>query len=186
MSDQNLDSGHHGEGTVGRFLARSGDGLAAVSTLLIVVLMLIIAADAVVRNVAGASLPLVSELGAAMLVAIVYLALATTIRANRLARTDMVLGALAISHPRAAALLSAIYDLIGAVMLAVVGWAGFLTLAKDFSGGKYIGIQGVLTFPIWPFGLAFVIGLAWASMQFLYQAIRAVGGSGALIGGGLE
>lgn len=186
MSGQTPGSEHRGEGPVGRLLALVGDGLAAVSTLLIAVLMLIIAADAVVRNVAGASLPLVSELGAAMLVAIVYLALATTIRANRLARTDMVLGALALSHPRAAALLSAVYDLVGAVMLAVVGWAGFLTLAKDFSGGKYIGIQGVLTFPIWPFGLAFVIGLAWASLQFLYQAFRAVGGADARIGGGLE
>ncbi|MDX5349206.1 MAG: TRAP transporter small permease subunit [Paracoccaceae bacterium] len=173
-------------GPVGRALAWAGDGLAAVSTLLIAVLMLIICADAVARNTLGASLPLVSELGAALLVAIVYLALATTVRANRLARTDMVLGALAASRPRLAALLSALYDLTGAVLLALVGWAGFLTLAKDYQGDKYIGIQGVLTFPSWPFGLAFVLGLAVAVLQFLHQSWRALSGGAARTGGGME
>jgi TRAP-type C4-dicarboxylate transport system permease small subunit len=175
-----------GKGPVGRALAGAGDGLAAVSTLLIAVLMLIICADAVARNVMGASLPLVSELGAALLVAIVYLALATTIRANRLARTDMVLGALALARPRAAAVLSAFYDLVGALMLALIGWAGLLTLAKDFDGGKYIGIQGVVTFPVWPFGLAFVLGLAIAVAQFLYQAWQSLRVGQARTGGGLE
>ena len=174
------------EGPVGRALAWAGDGLAAVSTLLIAVLMLIICADAVARNTMGASLPLVSELGAALLVAIVYLALATTVRANRLARTDMVLGALARSRPRVAALLSAVYDLIGAILLALVCWAGFLSLAKDYQGDLYIGIQGVLTFPAWPFGLAFVLGLAVAVLQFLYQSWHALAGGRARTGGGLE
>ena len=173
-------------GPVGRVLAWAGDGLAAVSTLLIAVLMLIICADAVARNTMGASLPLVSELGASLLVAIVYLALATTIRANRLARTDMVLGVLAQTRPRVAAVLSAFYDLVGAAMLALVCWAGFLTLVRDFEGGKYIGIQGVLTFPVWPFGLAFVLGLGIAVLQFLYQAGRAIAGGAARTGGGLE
>ena len=169
-----------------RLWRRTVDGLAALGTLLIGVLMLIICADAVARNTMGASLPLVSELGASLLVAIVYLALAATVRANRLARTDMVLGALAASRPRLAALLSAIYDLIGAVLLALVAWAGFLTLAKDYQGGMYIGIQGVLTFPSWPFGLAFVLGLAVAVLQFLHQASRALAGGTARTGGGLE
>lgn len=176
----------HATGPVGRLLARVGEGLAAVSTLLIAVLMLIISADALARNLLGASLPLVSELGAALLVAIVYLALATTIRANRLARTDMVLGALALTRPRVAAVLSAFYDLVGAVMLALICWAGALTLIRDFEGGKYIGIQGVLTLPVWPFGLAFVLGLGVAVLQFLYQAWRSVTGGAARTGGGLE
>lgn len=173
-------------GPVGRVLAWAGDGLAAVSTLLIAVLMLIICADAVARNTMGASLPLVSELGASLLVAIVYLAMATTIRANRLARTDMVLGSLARSRPRIAALLSAVYDLIGAILLALVCWAGFLSLAKEYRGDLYIGIQGVLTFPSWPFGLAFVLGLGVAVLQFLHQSWLALTGGRARTGGGLE
>jgi TRAP-type C4-dicarboxylate transport system permease small subunit len=169
-----------------RVWARLGDGLAAVSTLLIGVLMLLICADAFARNILGGSLPLVSELGAALLVVIVYLALATTIRHNRLARTDVFLGWLAKRSPRAAAVLSAVYDLIGAVLLALVGWAGALTLAKDIAGDKYLGIQGVLTFPLWPFGAAFVIGLAVACVQCLLQAVDALRGGAAQIGGGLE
>jgi TRAP-type C4-dicarboxylate transport system permease small subunit len=174
------------EGPVGRLLARAGDGLAAVSTLLIAALMLLIAADAAARNLFGASLPLVSELGAAMVVAVVYLALAATVRANRLARTDMVLTLLAASHPRLAAGLSAFYDLVGAVMLALIGWAGLLTLQGDIAGEKYIGIQGVLTVPVWPFGLAFVLGLAVAAAQFAWHAWRAAFGAGARLGGRSE
>ncbi|WP_435258299.1 TRAP transporter small permease [Thioclava sp. FR2] len=173
-------------GPVGRALAWAGDGLAAVSTLLIAVLMLVICADAFARNTMGASLPLVSELGAALLVTIVYLALATTIRTNRLARTDMVLGALALFRPRFAAVLSALYDLIGAVLLGLICWAGLLTLAKDYRGDLYIGIQGVLTFPTWPFSLAIVLGLAVAVLQFLYQSWQAIRGGQARTGGGLE
>ncbi len=173
-------------GPVMRAWARLGDGLAAISTLLIAVLMLLICTDAFARNIFGGSLPLVSELGASLLVAIVYLALATTIRHNRLARTDVFMAWLAADYPRLAALLSAVYDLIGAALLALIGWAGFLTLARDFAGGKYIGIQGVLTFPIWPFGAAFVLGLAVACVQFLLQAQHALRGGSAQIGGGLE
>ncbi|MBD3764663.1 MAG: TRAP transporter small permease [Rhodobacterales bacterium] len=174
------------DGAFTRAWARVGDALAAVSTLLIAVLMAIICADAFARNVLGGSLPLVSELGAALLVVIVYLALATTIRANRLARTDMVLGWLAARRPRAAALLGTVYDLVGAGMLAMIGWAGFLTLQRDLAGAKYIGIQGVLTFPVWPFGLAFVLGLAVAAVQFLIQVVAALRGAPPPLGGGLE
>ena len=173
-------------GPVMRGWARLGDGLGAVSTLLIALLMLLICTDAFARNVFGGSLPLVSELGASLLVVIVYLALATTIRHNRLARTDVFLGWLSRKSPRAAAVLSAVYDLVGAVVLALIGWAGMLTLARDFAGGKYIGIQGVLTFPLWPFGAAFVVGLAVASVQCLLQAQHALRGGAAQTGGGME
>lgn len=173
-------------GPVMQVWARLGDGLAAISTLLIAVLMALICADAFARNVFGGSLPLVSELGAAMLVVIVYLALATTIRNNRMARTDVFLAWLAVRSPRGAAVLSAVYDLIGAALLGLITWAGVLTLAKDFEGGKYLGIQGVVTFPLWPFGAAFVIGLVVAAVQFLLQAVHALRGGSARIGGGLE
>jgi len=179
-------SGPRQPGPVMRGWARLGDGLGAVSTLLIALLMLLICADAFARNILGGSLPLVSELGASLLVVIVYLALATTIRHNRLARTDVFLGWLARKSPRAAAVLSAVYDLIGAGLLALIGWAGMLTLARDFAGGKYIGIQGVLTFPLWPFGAAFVIGLVVAAVQCLLQAQHALRGGSAQTGGGLE
>jgi hypothetical protein len=65
------------------------DGLGVLGTLLIGVLMVIICADIVARNALGASLPLVSELGAMLLVMIVALQLATTVRADRLARTEI-------------------------------------------------------------------------------------------------
>jgi TRAP-type mannitol/chloroaromatic compound transport system permease small subunit len=84
---------------------------------LIGVLMVIICADIVARNLMGASLPLVSELGALLLVMIVSLQLATTIRADRLARTDLFFVGLKTSRPRIAALLSAFFNLVGAIII---------------------------------------------------------------------
>jgi TRAP-type C4-dicarboxylate transport system permease small subunit len=83
------------------------DGIAALGTLLIVGLMAIICADIVARNVLGGSLPLVSELGALLVVMIVALQLAATVRADRLARTLAFLAPLE-DRRRAAALLRAV------------------------------------------------------------------------------
>ena len=58
------------------------EGLAALGTILIGFLMLIICADIVARNLMGSSLPLITELGALTLVMIVYLQLAATVRAD--------------------------------------------------------------------------------------------------------
>ncbi len=93
MSPNNQNSGVPDKrglpgGAAGRIWHVFVDGLAALGTALILVLMTIICADIVVRNGMGSSLPLISELGALLLVMIVALQLATTIRADRLARTE--------------------------------------------------------------------------------------------------
>jgi len=99
------------------------EGFAALGTALIGVLMVIICADIVARNLMGASLPLVSELGALLLVMIVSLQLATTIRADRLARTDLFLVGLKRSRPKFAALLSALFNLVGATIIGLIAYA---------------------------------------------------------------
>lgn len=80
--------GGHRPGIVHRLWRWAVDGLAALGTLLIGVLMLLICADILARNLMGSSLPLISELGALTLVMIVYLQLAATVRADRLPRTE--------------------------------------------------------------------------------------------------
>jgi TRAP-type C4-dicarboxylate transport system permease small subunit len=166
---------------LGRVWAAVVDGLAAVGTLLIVVLMAIICADVVARNLMGASLPMVSELGALALVMIVYLQLATTIRHGRLARADLVFGLIAVSRPRAAAALDSLFDLAGLVMLTLIALSSVRVFAADLATGSYIGVTGVMTLPTWPFRVLIVLGIAVAALQFLIRAIqsfrRAAGGA---------
>ena len=148
------------------------DSMAAIGTALIGVLMLIICADVVARNLMGASLPMVSELGALGLVMIVYLQLATTIRHDRLARTELFITGFVARHPRLGALLHAVFDLVGLAALTVIAWATVGILERDLASGEYIGVTGVMTLPTWPFKAAIVAGMIVSALQFLFQVLR--------------
>jgi TRAP-type C4-dicarboxylate transport system permease small subunit len=150
------------------------DGLAAFGTVLIVVLMGIICSDVVARNLFNASLPLIAELGALTLVMIVYLQLGAAVRHNRLARAELILAVLNARSPRGAAVLEACFQLVGAVMLAIIAWSTFGIWEADMARGRYIGVTGVITVPVWPFRLVILFGVTVAAIQFLFQIVAAL------------
>ena len=171
--------GGHRPGIVHRLWRWAVDGLAALGTLLIGVLMLLICADIVARNLMGSSLPLISELGALTLVMIVYLQLAVTVRADRLPRTEIFIFALQSSHPRAAALLNAVFDLAGGVLVGLIAWSTIRILEKDLASYEFIGVPGIATVPTWPFRALILVGVTVAAVEFLVRtvvALRAAGG----------
>jgi len=155
-----------------RLWGRAVDGLAALGTVMILVLMAMIACDVVARNLMGASLPLISELGALTLVMIVYLQLGTTIRNNRLARTDFFFALMDGRSPRLSAFVSGFWDLFGIAVCAGIAWSTWGILAKDFGHGEYIGVTGVVTLQTWPFRALILLGAAVAAAQFAIQAAR--------------
>lgn len=173
-SDNNDTSapGHRGHSgsIVGRAWHLLVDGLAAVGTFLILVLMVIICADIVARNALGSSLPLVSELGALLLVMIVALQLATTIRADRLARTEIFYLGFRRSRPTAGALLSAAFGIVGAAVIGGIAWSSVRILEKDWAAGEYIGVSGIATVQTWPFRLLILIGMSVAAIEFVVRA----------------
>ena len=150
------------------------DGLGAVGSLMIVALMLVICADVLSRNIMGSSLPLVSELGALMVVMIVYLQLATTIRHDRLARADVFYTGFREKHPRKGAALGAIFDLAGVWMIGVMALATLDMLTRDMTTNQFIGISGVMTLPTWPFRAAILAGMAIGGLQFILQMLGAL------------
>ena len=150
------------------------DGLAALGTILIGVLMLIICADIVARNLMGSSLPLITELGALTLVMIVYLQLAATVRANRLARTEIFFEAFRQSRPRAGAVLSAIFDLAGGLLVGLIAWSTVTILEKDLGSSEFIGVPGIATMPTWPFRALILIGVTVAAVEFLLRTVGAL------------
>ncbi|TYC52638.1 TRAP transporter small permease [Rhodobacterales bacterium] len=139
---------------------------------MILVLMMIICADILARNLMGASLPLVSELGALLLVMIVSLQLATTVRADRLARTEIFFTGFRAARPRAGAGLSGVFNLVGAAVVGGIAWSTVRILGKDWASGEYIGVTGIATFPTWPFRALILLGMTIAAIQFLVLAAR--------------
>lgn len=172
MNKGGAADGRRRPSAIARLWGRSVDGLAALGTLMILVLMGMIACDVVARNVMGASLPLISELGALTLVMIVYLQLGTTIRNNRLARTDFFFALVEGRSPRLAAFVSGFWDLFGIAVCAGIAWSTWGILAKDLDHGEYIGVTGVATLQTWPFRALILIGAATAAAQFTIQAAR--------------
>lgn len=175
-----IDKEHSGAGHSRRrtsFISRlwkgSVDGLAVLGTSMIVILMILIFSDVVARNVFGGSLPLISELGALTLVMIVYLQLGTTIRNERLARTDFFLAELSARRPRIASVVTGLWDLVGAAVCAGIAYSTVGILNKDVEHGDFIGVTGVATVPTWPFRTLILLGITVATAQFLLQALSA-------------
>ncbi|WP_255200066.1 TRAP transporter small permease subunit [Sulfitobacter sp. HGT1] len=160
----------HGSHGIARIWAFVVEGLAVLGTLMIGVLMIIICADIVFRNLLGASLPLVSELGALVLVMIVYLQLATTVRADRLARTEIFLPPFKRRFPKSGRLIAALFDFVGAAMLGLIAWSTLRIFEKDFSSGEFIGVTGIATLPTWPFRAMILLGVTVAAIEFIVRA----------------
>ncbi len=152
------------------------EAFAALGTVLIGVLMVIICADIVARNAMGASLPLVSEGGALLVVTLVALQLAATVRAGRLARTEVFIIPFTDRFPRAGAILAAFYDLTGAVILGIIAWASIRVVGKDLAAAEFIGISGMATLPTWPFRVLILAGFAVAALEFAVRLLAALRG----------
>ena len=147
------------------------EAFAVLGTAMIVILMVIICADIVARNAMGASLPLVSEGGALLLVVLVALQLGATVRARRLAGTEVILEPLTAAFPRAGAALNALFDLIGALLFGTIAYATVRVLEKDLASAEFIGITGMATLPTWPFRVLILAGFAVAAIEFGVQVI---------------
>ncbi|MDQ0314441.1 TRAP transporter small permease subunit [Amorphus orientalis] len=147
------------------------EGLAAVGTVMICILMGIICADIVARNAMGSSLPLISELGALLLVMIVALQFAATVRADRLARTEIFFVTFRDRYPRGGAFLSALFNLVGALMIGGIAWATVHILQKDLDSGEFIGVPGIATLPVWPFRVFILIGMTITALEFARQMV---------------
>lgn len=150
------------------------DGLGALGTVLIGVLMCLICADVAVRNTAGFSLPVVSEAGALTLVMIVYLQLATTIRHDRMARADLFFSAFKRRFPRGGTVLAAFYDLTACGVLGLIAWSTVTIVQRDLIRGEYIGVPGIATLPTWPFRALILLGMTVATMQCAIHVLRAL------------
>jgi TRAP-type mannitol/chloroaromatic compound transport system permease small subunit len=166
---------HKAWGVFSRLWATVVDGFAVVGTLMIGALMVIICADIVARNAIGGSLPLVSELGALLVVVLVALQLGATVRAGRLARTEFLIVTLETYAPRVAALLAAAFGALGAYVMAKIAFATISILQKDWASGEFIGVPGIATLPTWPFRLLILFGFAIAALEFARAALVALG-----------
>jgi TRAP-type C4-dicarboxylate transport system permease small subunit len=151
-------------------LSRFGALLAAlnsVATLWILVLMVVVNADVVGRTGFNSPIPGVAEFGRLSIVGIIFLSLAHALREGRITRADSLLRRLEAQAPRAGAAMELFFALAGAALFAVLFYGSYPFLVESWRSSEYAGVEGYVTFPIWPVRLMILVGAGLACLQFL-------------------
>lgn len=149
--------------------------LNSVATLWILVLMVVVNADVVGRTVFTSPLPGVAEFGRLSIVGIIFLSLAHALREGRITRADSLLRTLEQRTPRLAAAMEACFAIAGAALFAVLFYGSSPFFFDSWRDGEYAGVEGYVTFPIWPVRLVILVGAGLACLQFLLIAWQQLG-----------
>jgi tripartite ATP-independent transporter DctM subunit len=152
-------------------LGRLEDGfnflLSAFSSAWIFVIMLVICADILMRNLFNSPISGVVEFIALSVPAIVFLQMPNAFAERRLVRADLIIAPLEAKRPRVGAVFNLVFALVGLFVfwkILVWAWPDFV---KAYQTGEYAGMQGAYTIPVWPFKLTLIVGSFFALIQLL-------------------
>ena len=137
----------------------------------VLLLVLLIDADAFGRTLFNAPIAGMIEVVAVSLAVIVFCQLADTIRLGKLTRSDTYLAQFAAGSALGRGVVAA-FELLGAVAMALILVGMVPLLIQSYQRGYFIGVRGVFTFPDWPMKAVIVIGAAAALLCFLVRAGR--------------
>ena len=156
--------------------------LNSLGSLWIAVLMVVIIVDIVGRTALSMPLRGVPELVKLSIVAIVFIQLGHTLRSGRMTRSDGLLRIFRTRLPRLSHAMTLFFNLIGAGLFVLIFEASYPFFVEAWSTGEYAGIQGYVSYPVWPVRLIILIGCAVAAIQYCLFAWRDV----AVVAGFLE
>jgi len=151
-----------------------------VGTILILLMAVAVNADVIGRDLFNHPIPGVLEFIGLSIVAVVFLQMANTLHEGRHVSNDIFIHFFSATHPRLTAGLYAAFDLIGALLMAIIVIYVWPIVVENYLGDYYAGTAGVIEIPIWPFMAVIVLGAAATTVQFLLQAwgylMLAIGG----------
>ena len=147
-------------------------GLNSLGSLWIVVLMVVINIDIMGRTLLSMPLRGVPELVKLSIVAIVFIQLGHTLRSGRMTRSDGLLRIFRTRLPRLSHAMTLVFNLVGAGLFVLVFEASYPFFVEAWSTGEYAGIQGYVSYPVWPVRLIILIGCAVAAIQYCLFAWR--------------
>jgi TRAP-type C4-dicarboxylate transport system permease small subunit len=145
--------------------------LNSVGTVWIFLLMLVIVTDVIGRTAFTRPLPGVPELVSLSIVAIVFLQLPHALRSGRITRVETLSDWLATRAPRFGASLQGVYSLLGAALFIALFVALQPLFERAWVNNDYVGVEGYITYPVWPVRLFMLIGCAGGAIQYLLFAL---------------
>jgi TRAP-type mannitol/chloroaromatic compound transport system permease small subunit len=156
--------------------ARLLGAMNAIGTLWIIALMVLINADILGRSLLSKPIAGVPELVAFSIVGIVFLQLAHTLRSGAMTRSDVLLSVLERRAPAARLVLLGLFHLVGAVLLAIIAWKFWPSVAQAWQSPQrhFMGNPGFFTIPQWPLFALIFIGIVATSVQFMVMTLEAL------------
>lgn len=148
------------------------DGLNSLGSVLILIVMLLMCADVLARNLFNSPIHGVAELVAMSIITIVFLQLASTLRHGRMSRADIFIDEYAARRPRNGNALLVVFNSAGAAMCSVVIWATLPVFQRAWEDNEYIGVEGIFTAPTWPVRLIVLIGSSAAAIQYVLLVVK--------------
>ena len=124
--------------------------LNSLGSLWIFALMLIINIDIVGRTALNLPLRGVPELVKLSIVAIVFIQLGHTLRSGRMTRSDGLLRMLRVRLARTSHGITLVFNLAGAALFVLLYHASQPFFLEAWATGEYVGIQGYVSYPVWP------------------------------------
>lgn len=148
--------------------------MAAIGTVWIFAMMLLIVADVLGRNFFNSTITGVAEIAGRSVVAIVFLQIASAVASGRMTRADFLIRIIEDRAPGLAVLLEKLFALMGAVVFLLIAYASWPDLASSWATNDFFGVQGIFTIPTWPFRAIIVIGAVAAAVAY----VLSMGGRG--------
>jgi TRAP-type mannitol/chloroaromatic compound transport system permease small subunit len=149
-------------------------GMNALGSMWILLLILLVTADALGRSFFAHPIAGVTEMIQISIIGIVFSQLADAIRNGKLTRADSLLGWVGARRPRAADAMEAAFLLLGAVYMGLALWGSFPLLLEAIERKSYLGNEGVFTVIVWPVKTIIVVGLTVCLIEFLRQSLAAL------------
>ncbi|GHC39647.1 C4-dicarboxylate ABC transporter substrate-binding protein [Gemmobacter nanjingensis] len=140
-----------------RGLQNAYDAMAAIGTVWIFALMLLIMADVVGRNALDHPVTGVAEIAARSVVAIVFLMLPASALRGNMIRADFLVSRIRQVAPGLVRLLDTLFALLGVAIFFAIAWSAWPDTAEAWRRSEFFGVQGVWTLPTLPFRLIIVI-----------------------------
>lgn len=151
------------------YFTRLTDALSSTGSFWIFCLTFLICADVVARNAFNHPINGVAEMVGYSVVAAIYLQLASTIRAGRFTRAEVLIASLEANRPVAAAMFNAVFSLIGVLVFFGIAVGSWHKLVEAWPNLRF-GNAESFSILVWPLRAIVLVGSALAALEFLMQA----------------
>ncbi len=146
-------------------------GMNATGSCWIVVLMLLINAEAISRSAINEPIIGVIEMIEISIIGIVFLQLADSLRQGILTRSDGLFNQVMRRRPSAGHCMGVVTCVLGAVFMGIVLWGSVPFFFEAWENDYYIGVDGMFTAPVWPVALIIVFGVVVTMAQFVVMIL---------------